>query len=76
MEEQPGIPGPQAGIGRAEAAAWWLGTACVVDDDMEAAAAPARTTDRAKMRTTSFIKGYPSEGFLLTQVGSLVFSEY
>jgi hypothetical protein len=36
---------------------WWLGMALVVGDETEAAAAPATTTDRAKMRIASFIVG-------------------
>ena len=54
------------GIGRADVADWWLGRACVVEDEMEAAAAPATTTESAKIRTASFMISYPSEGFGLT----------
>jgi hypothetical protein len=59
-----------------EGTAWWLANAWVVDEESVAAAAPAITTDKAKMRTASFIFSYPSERFLLTQDGSLVTSEY
>jgi hypothetical protein len=37
---------------------WWLGnTTGAVLEVVAAAAAPATTTDKAKMRTTSFIMG-------------------
>jgi hypothetical protein len=36
---------------------WWLGMATVLE--VEAAAAPATTTNRAKMRMASFIFGNP-----------------
>jgi hypothetical protein len=36
---------------------WWLGTAGADLDVVAAAAAPATTTDRAKMRIASFIVG-------------------
>jgi hypothetical protein len=42
-------------LGRLEVADWWLGMAGVVEDEREAAAAPAKTTDRAKTRMTSFM---------------------
>ena len=42
----------------AAVADWWLGMAGLLDGDTAAAAAPATTTDRAKMRTTSFIIDY------------------
>jgi len=47
--------GLQVGIGFAAVADWWLGMAGLAEGDTAAAAAPATTTDRAKMRTTSFI---------------------
>jgi len=43
------IPGPQQGIGRLEVADWWLAMAVMVLGATEAAAAPATTTDRAKI---------------------------
>jgi hypothetical protein len=52
---QPGIPGPQRGTGISEVVAWWLGRMRALEDETEAAAAPATTTDRAKMRIASFI---------------------
>ena len=39
---------------------WWLGMACVVEDETVAAAAPVKTTDRAKIRMASFMIGNPS----------------
>jgi hypothetical protein len=45
------------GIGKLAVADWWLGMALVVDDETAAAAPPAMTTDRAKMRMASFIVG-------------------
>ena len=53
------MPGPQVGTGKPEVADRWLATACVVVEDSEAAAAPATTTERTKMRRASFIVGYP-----------------
>lgn len=38
-----------------EVADWLLGMALVEADEMEAAAAPATTTERAKMRMASFM---------------------
>jgi len=38
---------------------WWLGTTGAVLGATAAAAAPATTTDRAKMRMTCFIVGNP-----------------
>jgi len=52
-----GSPGAHHGIGLLAVADWWLGMALVVGDETEAAAAPATTTDRAKMRIASFIVG-------------------
>jgi hypothetical protein len=40
-------------------AAWWLTNPRVVEEENEAAAAPATTTANAKMRIASFIFGYP-----------------
>jgi hypothetical protein len=50
--------GPQPGPGKPAVADWWLGMATVLE--VEAAAAPATTTNRAKMRMVSFIVGNPS----------------
>jgi hypothetical protein len=52
--------GPQVGTGRVSVADWWLRNECVEDvedDETEAAATPAITRDRAKIRTTSFMIG-------------------
>lgn len=48
----------QSGIGFAAVADWWLGMAVLLEGETAAAAAPATTTERAKMRTTSFINDY------------------
>jgi hypothetical protein len=40
---------------------WWLGRTRALLEEREAAAAPAKTTDMAKMRIASFIVGYPLE---------------
>lgn len=60
--------GPHIGMGIAEVADWRLVKVWVVDDETEAAAAPATTTLRAKMRTTSFMTLLLFEWFLLTEV--------
>jgi len=52
-----GIPGPQSGIGIPAVADWWLTMACVVADENETAAAPARTRQNAEIRIASFIVG-------------------
>jgi len=55
---QVGNPGAQSGIGLLAVAAWWLGSARL-EEETEAAATPTKTTDRAKMRTASFMIGNP-----------------
>jgi len=40
---------------------WWLANTRELEDESEAAAAPAKTTERAKIRIASFIVGYLSE---------------
>jgi hypothetical protein len=52
---QPGRPGAHVGIGIAPLAVWWLATTRLEDGVIEAAAAPARTTESAKMRIAVFI---------------------
>jgi hypothetical protein len=52
--------GPHPGTGRLAVADRWLATGRVVEVETEAAATPAKTTDKAKMRTASFIVGNPS----------------
>jgi hypothetical protein len=49
------------GTGSEPVADWWLAKTRELDDESEAAAAPAKTTDRAKIRMASFIVGYLSE---------------
>jgi hypothetical protein len=53
------MPGPQAGAGSAAVADWWLVNVPEVDEENEAAAAPAMTTAKAKIRMASFMIGYP-----------------
>jgi hypothetical protein len=43
-------------MGKLSVADWWLPMERVVEEETEAAAAPAMTTDRAKMRTASFMR--------------------
>jgi hypothetical protein len=51
---------PQHGDGMLAVADWWLGrTTAEVWDVVAAAATPATTTDRAKIRMTSFIVDTP-----------------
>jgi len=47
--------GPHPGTGRLAVADWWLGMTCEVEEEKEAAAAPATTTERAKIRMASFM---------------------
>lgn len=56
------MPGPHPGPGMLAAADWWLTNTLVVED--VAAAAPATTTNKAKMRIASFIVGNPSRSSL------------
>jgi hypothetical protein len=49
------MPGPQVGTGSPAVADWWLAMAVEVEEERPAAAAPAMTRERAKMRTTSFM---------------------
>ena len=54
------MPGPQPGMGIAEPVAdRWLAIRCDVEEEKEAAAAPATTTANAKIRRASFIFSYP-----------------
>jgi hypothetical protein len=52
---QVGIPGVQTGTGMAAETAWRLEMVCEVDEETEAAVAPATTTVRATIRRASFI---------------------
>jgi len=58
-----GTPGPHAGTGRVSVADWWLRTTRVVEEESEAAAAPAMTIERAKILTASFMMSNPSKNF-------------
>jgi hypothetical protein len=62
---QVGTPGPHAGIGNPAAAAWWLTTAREAEGEKEAAAAPAATSERAKIRTASFMISYPLQNLAI-----------
>ena len=53
------MPGPQVGVGNPEVAERWLATTCLGDEETEAAAMPATTTQKAKTRNASFIISYP-----------------
>jgi hypothetical protein len=52
---------------------WWLAIGWAVEEETEAAAAPAKTIDKAMMRIVSFIVGNLS-GFRLTKKTLLVTS--
>jgi hypothetical protein len=54
---QPGMPGPHVGIGKVAEGDWWLGRIGAFFGVTAAAATPATTTDKAKMRMASFITG-------------------
>jgi len=54
---QVGTPGPHIGVGRSAVADWRLAITRVVEEETDAAATPAKTIDRAKMRIASFIFG-------------------
>jgi hypothetical protein len=70
---QVGIAGSQTGTGLLTVADWWLAIGRAVDEETEAAAAPAKTIDKAMMRIVSFIVGNLS-GFRLTKKTLLVTS--
>jgi hypothetical protein len=55
--------GPQVGIGSAAETAILLENEWREEGETEAAAVPATTTVKAKIRTMSFIIGYPFEVF-------------
>jgi hypothetical protein len=71
---QVGIAGSQTGTGILSVADWWLATGRAVEDETEAAAAPANTIDKAMMRIASFIVGNLT-WFRLTRDTSPVNSE-
>jgi hypothetical protein len=68
---QVGIAGSQTGTGLLTVADWWLAIGRAVDEETEAAAAPAKTIDKAMMRIVSFIVGNLSD-FWLTRKRLLV----
>lgn len=68
---QVGIFGPHAGTGSPAVAAWWLTIAFVADGEKDAAAAPATTRERAKIRTASFMISYPLKDFVVDRVSKL-----
>jgi hypothetical protein len=49
--------GKLLGVGIPPPIAWWLGRRRAFGDETEAAAAPAKTTERTAMRIASFIVG-------------------
>ena len=57
---QVGNPGAHRGTGILAVAACELANGCTADEETEAAATPAKTTERAAMRTASFIFGNSS----------------
>lgn len=54
---QVGRPGAHSGTGLLAVADWWLANGLSVEEVTEAAAAPARTRVKAKMRMASFMIG-------------------
>jgi hypothetical protein len=54
---QVGIAGSQTGTGIFSVADWWLAMGRAVEEETEAAAAPAKTMVKAMMRIVSFIVG-------------------
>jgi hypothetical protein len=56
--------GPHVGTGNVSVADWWLRIAWVEEEESEAAAAPAITTDNAKMRTASFMMSNSFKDFV------------
>ncbi len=59
--------GPHVGVGKLAVADRWLEIAGMVLGEVAAAAAPATTTDRAKIRIASFMMSNPS-GVRLTRM--------
>ena len=49
-----GMPGPHVGIGRVSVADWWLRTTWIGEEETEAAAAPAITTDKSENANNEF----------------------
>ena len=51
------MAGSQTGIGLLSVADWWLAMGRAVEEETDAAAAPANTIDKAMMRIVIFIVG-------------------
>jgi hypothetical protein len=66
LAEQP-IPGPHPGDGKLDVAERWLTVTFDLEEENEAAAAPATITDNAKILAASFISSYPLSEFLDTK---------
>lgn len=66
LAEQP-IPGPHPGDGKLDVAERWLTITLDLEEENEAAAAPATITENAKILTASFISSYPSSELLATK---------
>jgi hypothetical protein len=61
------IPGPHPGDGNAAVAERWLTDRCDVEDENDAAAAPATIAVKANILTASFIFDYPLSIFCKVQ---------
>ena len=70
LAAQP-IPGPHPGEGNPAVAERWLTVTFDLEDEKEAAAAPAMRTASARILIESFIFSYPLQAILLTSKGSL-----
>ena len=66
LAAQP-IPGPHPGEGKPAVAERWLTVTSDLEDEKEAAAAPAMRTANAKILMESFISSYPSSDLLDTK---------
>jgi hypothetical protein len=62
------MPGPQPGEGRAPVAERWLAIMCDLDDENEAAAAPATTRANTRALKASFIMVTPQPSLLTKKV--------
>jgi hypothetical protein len=54
---QVGSPGAHSGIGSVAVADWWLANGLDVEEETDAAATPAKTTDSAKIRMAILMVG-------------------
>jgi hypothetical protein len=59
LSGEQGANGPHAGIGKLALADWWPTKVFELDEDTDAAAKPATTTQTAKARMMSFMIGNP-----------------